>query len=509
MRLSQDTRRSVAVLEAGGKDNHLLINMPAGLLAMRKRRPFNWHYKSQPIPHCNDRSIDWPRGKVLGGSSSINGMMYVRGHKADYDRWAASGLVGWDYEACLPYFKKAEDNATKLNDPYHSQSGPLGVCDAAGGTPLFQAFLDAARQAELPETSDFNGAQQEGVGHFQFNINDGERCSTARAYLHPASTRDNLAVSIFSQATRVIFENTRAVGVEYSQFGQRKCIWANKEVILSGGTINSPQLLKLSGVGPATELRQHGIEVVTALDGVGENLQDHFDYLMEYESLTNETFDIYNRSLTRRVLAGLSFITHREGPATSVPLDVGGFVRTSPSVELPDIELQMFGARIDDDDPAPGFKIHVTIMRPESRGRVMLASNDAFSSPLIFPNFLSTQTDRDTIRAGVTLARNIVSQSAFDPYRGREIRPGENVLSNAELDAEIAANGEMDHHCVGTCAMGIGRDAVVDAACRVHGIDALRVVDASVMPTIIGGNTNAPTIMIAEKIADAILDSPL
>ena len=371
-RLSENPANRVALLEAGGKDKHVLLTMPAGVLGLRKKRAFDWGYYSQPVPNCGGRTIGWPRGKVLGGSSSINGMQYVRGNRRDYDQWAGMGLSGWGFDECLPYFKKAEGNETKLNDPYHSQSGPLGVCDGRGGSPLFKAFVDAAEQAGFPRTDDFNGANQEGFGFFQFSIRNGERSSTARAYIQPAANRENLAIVVQSQATKILFENKRAVGVEYSQVGLRKRIRARKEIIISAGVINSPQLLMLSGVGPPFELMRYGIEVVGDLPGVGENLQDHFDYCVGHECLTDDTFDIYNTSASRRLWAGLRYVLWRGGPGVSVPLDVGGFVKTEPTSKVPDIELQMLGALLKDEVPQGGFQIHVTLLHPQSRGRVGL-----------------------------------------------------------------------------------------------------------------------------------------
>lgn len=504
-RLSENPSNRVALLEAGGTDKHVLLNMPAGILGLRKTRPFDWGYQSQPMQHCRGRTLGWPRGKVLGGSSSINGMQYIRGNRLDYDQWAQMGLDGWEFDNCLPYFKKSENNTSKLNDPYHSQSGPLTVTDARGGTPLFKAFLDAAEQAGFPQTDDFNGAQQEGFGYFQFSIHKGERASTAKAYIHPAAKRANLAVVVQAHATRILFDDKRAVGIEYSQLGTRKRIRARKEVVICAGVINSPQLLMLSGLGPAFELTTHGIDVIADLPGVGENLQDHFDYLVGHECLTDDTFDIYNTSPFRRLWAGLRYVLWRGGPGVGVPLDVGGFLKTTPDLERPDIELQMLGALLDDNIPQGGFQIHVTLLHPRSRGRVGLRGKDPFMPPLIFPNFLSSESDRMTIREGVKKTRHILSQPALNPYRGREVQPGEPIVTDEELDRDIARHGEMDHHAVGTCAMGIGNYAVVDHQCRVKNVEALRVVDASIMPLIVSGNTNAPTIMIAEKMADAIL----
>ena len=441
---------------------------------------------------------------MLGGSSSVNGMQYVRGNRGDYDQWAEMGLSGWSFEECLPYFKKAEDNQSKLNDPYHSQSGPLGVSDGAGASPLFKAFVDAAEQAGFPRTDDFNGENQEGFGYFQFSIRDGERSSTARAYIHPTSNRKNLAVIVHAHATRILFDGKRATGIEYSQIGTRKRIRARKEIILSTGVINSPHLLMSSGIGPATELVPQGIEIIAELPGVGANLQDHFDYLVAHECLTDDTFDIYNTSASRRMWAGLRYLLWRAGPGTAIPLDAGGFVKTKPTLHTPDIELQMLGALLRDEIPQGGFQVHVTNLHPESRGRIGLRSGDPLMAPLIYPNFLSTEGDRITIREGVKKTRKILRQPALDRFRGREVQPGEDIVTDTELDRDIAAQGEMDHHAVGTCAMGRDHQAVLDHLCRVRNVEALRVVDASIMPTIVSGNTNAPTIMIAEKMADAI-----
>ena len=339
-RLSEDANARVALIEAGGNDKHVFIGMPAGILALRQKRPFDWGYRSQPLQHCGGRTLVWPRGKVLGGSSAINGMQYVRGNRHDYDQWAGMGLSGWEFEQCLPYFKKAEGNQSKADDTFHSRGGPLGVSDAAGGSRIFKAFVSAAEQAGFSRTSDFNGEQQEGFGQFQFSIRNGQRASTARAYLRPVSNRKNLTVIVQAHATRILFKDQRADGAEYSQLGTCKRLHARKEVILSAGVINSPHLLMLSGVGPADELMLHGVDVVCDSPGVGENLQDHFDYLVAHECLTNDTFDIYNRSRAHRLWAGLCYLLLRRGPGTGVPLDVGGFLKTRTDLKTPDIELQ-------------------------------------------------------------------------------------------------------------------------------------------------------------------------
>ena len=514
-RLSESGDNRVALLEAGGKDNYILITMPAGVGEIRRAKRFDWDYLTEPVPNLRDRRISWPRGKVLGGSSSINGMIYVRGNRSDYDGWASLQLRGWSYAECLPYFKRLESNPIESTS-YHSKTGPVGVSNASSGLPVYDALVEAGVQAGYPRTSDFNGEQQEGVGLFQYSVKDGERCSTARAYLRPAAGRRNLETLVEAQATRVLFEGKRAVGVEYVQRGERKQLRALKEVIVSGGTVNSPQLLKLSGIGPGEELSRFGIDVVADLPGVGENLQDHVDYHVQYECLTSDTYDKYLTSRLRMAWVGLRYLLSRTGPGSTMPVDMGGFLKTRPELESPDIELQALAAfpsnlqhrAVTRGGPRNGFNIHITKMRPASRGRIELKSADPFEHPAIFPNYLGEEADLITMREGIRVVRNIVSQPAMTPFRGRELRPGAHAASDAELDERIAEHCDCDYHPVGTCKMGTDAEAVVDETCRVSNVEALRVVDASIMPVITTGNTNVPTIMIAEKMSDAILGKP-
>ena len=510
-RLSEDGTKRVALLEAGGRDNHLFITMPAGVHPIRRDRRFDWRFETEPIPGCNGRRIEWPRGKVLGGSSSINGMIYMRGNPLDYDHWRQSGLTGWSYAECLPYFKRSEDNAHH-RDAYHGQGGPLGVSTASRVLPLSEAFIEAGVEAGHRRNPDFNGADQLGVGVLQHSIEAGRRASTARAYLHPAAGRSNLEVLVDAQAMRVCFDGRRANAVEYRQGGQVRSVAAREEVILSGGTVNSPQLLMLSGIGPGPALQALGIDMVSDLPGVGENVQDHFDFHVQYACLTDDTFDRYTTSAAHRAWAGLRYLLFRDGPASCMPVQVGAFLKTRPEIEVPDVQLQVLSAFPSSNAiRAPGsrgmrygFTIHITNMRPESRGRISLKSADPFEYPAIAPNYLATEGDRRVIREGVRLTREIVSQPAMRPYCGAEVRPGAQAVSDQDLDTKIAADGDCDFHPVGSCKMGHSDDAVVDEVCRVRGVTGLRVVDASVMPTIVTGNTNAPTIMIAEKLSDVI-----
>ena len=512
-RLSEDPGIRVAILEAGGRDSHLYIKMPAGVHPIRRDHRFDWRYVTEPVESLAGRRVEWPRGKVLGGSSSINGMIYIRGNARDYDGWAQKGLRGWTYAECLPYFKRAENNRT-MRDAFHSGGGPLGVSDPTSGLELFAALIKAGQEAGYPYNADFNGAKQEGIGYFQYTIKDGERCSTARAYLNPASSRANLEVIVEAHATRVVVQDKRAVGVEYLQQGERKQVHARREVICCGGTVNSPQLLELSGIGPGAELAKHGIAVVSDLPGVGENLQDHFDYHVQHECLSAATFDQYTSSQIRRAWAGLRWLVSRTGPAASMPVDAGAFLRTRPELETPDIQLQILAAFHSNQafriakNVRHGFLVHVTNMRPESRGRIRLASADPFDHPLIETNYLATETDRARMRDGIKIVRGIVSQPAMDAFRGPEVQPGSVAVTDADLDASIAAHGDSDYHPVGTCKMGLDGLAVLDEVCRVRGVERLRVIDASIMPNVVTGNTNAPTIMIAEKMSDAILGKP-
>jgi choline dehydrogenase len=505
-RLSADPAVKVLLLEAGPSDWHPFIHMPAGIAKLVSRKGVNWNYETAPVPQLGGRRLWWPRGRVLGGSSSINAMCYVRGHARDYDEWAQLGADGWHWDAVLPYFKRSEGNSRGEN-ALHGGSGPLSVSDLRYTNPLSQVFLDAAAQAGLPRNDDFNGARQEGFGWYQVTQRRGTRCSSAAAYLAPVRNRPNLKVITRATATRLVFEGDRASGVAYTVAGRGiYCEGARREVILSGGAINSPQLLMLSGIGPAAELRRLGIEVRADLPGVGANLQDHLDICTLHKCTQPITYDRSNE-----VLAALQYIFARQGPGTSNIAESGGFLRSRLAVdERPDLQFHFVPAQLDDHGrhrlPGDGFTLHACALRPRSRGRLLLQTSNPLDPVRIEPDYLSDADgfDLTMMREGVRLAREIFAQPAFDPYRGDEIFPGEDAVDDARVDAFIRAKAETIYHPIGTCRMGQDDHAVVDPQLRVHGVAGLRVVDASVMPKLIGGNTNAPTMMIAERAADLI-----
>ncbi|MBO6543355.1 MAG: choline dehydrogenase [Alphaproteobacteria bacterium] len=506
-RLSSDPKNKVLLLEAGSKDSSVLIHMPAGVGGLIGTDKANWCYETEGQPHLNNRRMFWPRGKVLGGSSSINGMIYIRGHARDYDHWRQLGLEGWGFADCLPYFRRSEGNENG-NDAFHGGDGPLGVSNAKKTNVLFDAFVEAGKQAGHPETQDFNGAQQEGVGPYQLTIKDGQRCSAAKGYLVPALNRPNLRVEVEALTTRILFEGKRAVGVEYRQKGKLLQAKAGKEVILSGGAVNSPQTLLLSGIGNGDYLRKFGIDVVSDLPGVGQNLQDHLDATVINECLQPISLHSQTNPI-RMLMTGMQYVFFKSGVGTSNGLESGGFLKTRPELEMPDIQIHFVAAMMRDHarqkSDRHGFTVHVCQLRPESKGFVGLKSTDATEHALIQPNYLASEYDRKVMRDGVRLVRNIVAQKALDPYRGPEVWPGEEKQSDEAIDAWVRECAETIYHPVGTAKMGYDDMAVVDTRCRVRGVEGLRVVDASVMPTLVGGNTNAPTIMIAEKISDDIL----
>lgn len=503
-RLTEDADTRVLLLEAGGEDSNFMIHMPAGVGSLISGEKENWAYYKEPQAHLDDRRLFWPRGKVLGGSSSINGMIYIRGHARDYDLWQQLGLPGWSFADVLPYFRRSEGHAER-DDAFHGSDGPLGVTDAPDSNPLFQAFIEAGRQAGHPVTDDFNGPQQEGVGPYQHTIRGGQRSSTATAYLKPAMERPNLTVRTRALTSRILVENGRATGVEYVREGRREIVHASAEVLLSGGAVNSPQVLMLSGIGPGDELRAHGIEVRAELPGVGRNLQDHLDCTLLQECSQPITLHRMSNPV-RMLLAGMQYTFFKSGVATSNGLEAGGFLKTRPDLELPDIQIHFLAALMRDHarvkSDRHGFTVHVCQLRPHSRGFVGLRSADPADPARIQPNYLEAEHDRQVMRDATRLAREIVAQEALAPYRGPEFWPGEDKQTDAEIDAWIRATAETIYHPVGTAKMGHDELAVVDERCRVHGVAGLRVIDASVMPTLVGGNTNAPTIMIAEKIAD-------
>ena len=506
-RLSAEPDVRVLLLEAGPRDRGWKIDMPAALTYHLADDKVNWAYWTEPQVHMDGRRLYWPRGRVLGGSSSLNAMVYVRGHALDYDRWARAGLAGWSYADLLPYFKRAETRDLGA-DAYRGGAGPLRVTAGRTQNPLFDAFIEAGLQAGYPFTEDMNGFQQEGFGRMDMTIHRGRRCSAARAYLGPALGRPNLALEVGALVTRVLFEGRRAVGVEFARKGRVHRVRAEREVVLAGGAINSPQLLMLSGVGPADELRALDIPVALDLPGVGRNLQDHLEVYVQRECTRPITLYAASRPLAMARI-GLEWFLFKRGLAASSHLEAGAFIRSRAGVPHPDIQLHFLPGLINDHGRDAGdchaFQAHVGPMRPTSVGQVRLGSADPREPPLIEPNYLETEQDRREMRDCVRLTREIFAQRAFDPYRGREITPGAEATSDTDIDAFVRARGETAYHPAGTCRMGVDDMAVTDAETRVRGLEALRVIDASIMPSIVSGNLNAPTIMIAEKASDIIL----
>lgn len=512
-RLSADGTKRVLLLEAGGKDNSILVKMPAGVGNLIKEKgTYNWGFWTEAEPHLDGRKLWWPRGKGWGGSSSINGMIYIRGHARDYDQWRQMGLKGWSYSEVLPYFKRSE-TLEGGGDAYHGSDGPLHVSKASTPNPIFTSFIQAGAAAGYKLTADFNGYQQEGFGPFQLTIKDGQRWSAARGYLHPVKDqRPNLVTEIEARTTKIIIENGRAVGVAYVQGKKNtpKIAYADAEVLLCAGAVQSPQILQLSGIGDPEALTKVGVPVVHALKGVGKNLQDHLDVILSWECPQAITAYAYNKGL-KRLATGLNYLLRGQGPGRQNFLEAGAFLKSRPDLDRPDLQLHCVLAIMKDHGKTviekDGFSIHVCQLRPESRGEVFLRSADPFDDPAILANYLATDEDRRALREGIKMVREFVKGAAMDAVRGEEVQPGAAIQSDADLDAWIRETSETIYHPVGTCRMGAADDAlaVVDETLCVHGLKGLRVVDASVMPTLVGGNTNAPTIMIAEKAADMIL----
>ena len=508
-RLSQDGRSTVLVLEYGGSDRSVLIQMPAALSIPMNMKAYNWGYLSEPEPYLNDRRMHCPRGKVLGGSSSINGLVYVRGHPLDFERWEEEGAKGWSYRDVLPYFRRAESFAGGA-DAWRGDSGPLATAQGRKLNPLYEAFIEAGREAGYAVSSDLNGERQEGFGALDMTVRDGVRASTANAYLRPSMKRPNLKVVTHALASRVAFDGRRAVGVHYRRDGLKLKAGARREVILCGGPINSPQLLKLSGVGPAAELGAFGIDVVANRPGVGENLQDHLEFTFQVASKQPITL-FSHTGFIRRALIGAEWLLRGKGLGASNHFEAGGFIRSRAGVRYPDIQFHFLPMAVAYDGSTlareHGFQAHVGPMRSKSRGWVRLKSPDPAEPPMIQFNYMSHSEDWTEMRSCVRLTREIFAQAAFDRYRGREIQPGTKCVSDEAIDAFVRERVDSAYHPSCTCKMGSPADplAVVDPQTRVIGVEGLRVVDSSIMPSITNGNLNAPTIMIGEKAADMIL----
>ena len=507
-RLSEDARISVALLEAGPPDKSVLIHCPAGLALLAKNGQANWAFDTVPQKGFNGRRGYQPRGKVLGGSSSVNAMVYMRGHPADYDHWASLGNEGWSYNDVLPYFKRAEHNERGA-DAFHGTGGPLNVMDLRSPNRFGPVFVEAGTQAGFAHNRDFNGAEQEGVGMYQVTHRNGERFSAAKAYITPNLMRPNLHVITDVHVTRVLMEGQRAVGVELLHGGTKQQARACREVIVSAGAFLSPQLLMLSGIGPAQHLREHGIGVVHDSPGVGTQLHDHVDVVQVFDAPhLKDLFGLSPTGVIRAIQGIFEWRDYRTGRLTTYFAEAGGFIKSAPTETLPDLQLHfVIGKLVDHGRKTTfghGYSCHVCILRPASRGSVRLASADPLAAPLIDPNFLAEREDMERLVRGFKLMRRIMNQPALAGYRGRELEASAQAQTDAQIEAFIRERADTIYHPVGSCRMGPGEGDVVDASLRVKGVEGLRVVDASVMPRIVGGNTNAPTIMIAEKAADMI-----
>ncbi len=514
-RLSEDPATRVLLLEAGPPDRSLWIHLPIGYGKTMWSPTYNWCFHTDPDPNMNGRRIYWPRGKTLGGSSAINGLIYIRGQREDYDHWATLGNTGWGYDDVLPYFVKSEGNQRGAI-PFHGGDGPLKVSDIGARHELIEAFIDGARQIGVPRTDDFNGARQEGAGYYQLTTSKGWRCSTAKAYLTPAKHRPNLRIETDAFAAGLILEGKRAVGVRYRQGGTIKSAGCRAEVLLAAGSIQSPQLLQLSGIGPRALLDRLGIPVVADAPGVGENLQDHLQIRLTYECTKPITTNDQLNSWFGQMKIGLQWLLFRSGPL-AIGINQGGcFMRArhdargSAEAARPDIQFHvatlsadMAGGKV---HPFSGFTMSICQLRPESRGHIRIRSTDPYEPPEMQPNYLATDLDRRTAIAGMKAARAIASSAAMRPYVKREVKPGPDAASDADLLEFCRDNGATIFHPTGTCRMGVDGLAVVDPRLRVNGVAGLRVIDCSVMPTLVSGNTNGPAVMMAEKAADMIRD---
>ena len=509
-RLTEDGRHRVLLIEAGPKNNALSLKIPAAVLKNLKSTKYNWAYQGEPEPELGGRVITHDRGKTLGGSSSINGLCFIRGHALDFEGWRQSGCEGWGYADVLPYFKRLE-NYSGGESEYRGGDGPLAVHRPKPQNPLYKAFIEAGRDAGYQTTDDICGYRQEGFGVFDMSTENGERNSTAKAYLDPARRRQNLTVMTDKQVQKIFFNGNEATGISYKTVnGDIIKVDALKEVILSAGAVGSPQLLMLSGVGPASHLKDHGITIVADMPGVGQNLNDHPDFVLKYKCLKPVSIWPQTR-LVRRTFAGIRWLLRRDGICASNQFEAVACVRSAAGVEYPDIQLTISPAAVDDQtwEPLPehAFQIHVGLMRGFSRGNITLRNSDPASPPRILANYLKDPRDRDLLRKGIRIVREIASQPAFKPFCGEEIYPGVASQTDEDLDGCIKEKLNTQWHLSGTARMGTrnNREAVVDAHGKVHGLSKIRIVDASIMPAATNGNTNSPTIMIAEKLSDSIL----
>ena len=507
-RLSESGDHSVRVLEYGGSDNSIFIKMPTAFSIPMNMKRYDWGFHSEKEPGLKGRSLHQARGKVLGGSSSINGLVYVRGCAGDFEEWEELGAAGWGYQDVLPYFKRGED-CVYGGDAYRGDQGGLTTCNGNNmKNPLYRAFIKAGEQAGYGYTEDYNGYRQEGFGRMDMTVRNGVRCSTAMAYLKPAMNRPNLDIQTHALTTRVIMDGKTAVGVEYRQGGKTHRVRARREVILSASSFNSPKLLMLSGIGPAAHLKEHGIEVVHDLPGVGRNLQDHLEVWVQQECTQKITLNSWLGPLAKAWI-GANWLFLKRGLGTSNQFESNGYIRSRAGMKYPDIQFHFLAGAIAYDGSSAfkghGFQVHLGANKPKSRGWVKLKSADPEVAPEIVFNYFAEEEDKEAFRAGLRWTREIFAQPALDEYRGKEVSPGPEVQTDEQIDQWLAETSETAYHPAGSCRMGTDEMAVVDPECRVHGVRNLRVVDSSIMPTVTNGNLNAPTIMIGEKAADHIL----
>ncbi len=513
-RLSEDSNNKVLLLEAGGSDKSIFIQMPTALSYPMNTEKYAWQFHTDKEPYLDNREMHCPRGKVLGGGSSINGMVYVRGHACDYDEWEEHGAKGWGYQQCVPYFKKSE-TWYKGEDDYRGGSGPVGTCNGNEMklNPLYQAFIDAGEEAGYPTTDDYNGYRQEGFGPMHMTVDGGVRASTSNAHLRQALKRPNLTLIKGVLTRKVLLDGKKATGIEYQQGGSIKTATARKEVVLSAGSIGSPQLLQLSGIGPAKVLQDAGVDVVQDLPGVGENLQDHLEVYFQYHC--KQPISLNSKlGLISKGMIGTRWILFKDGLGATNHFESCAFIRSREGLKWPNIQYHFLPAAMRYDGQAAfdghGFQVHVGPNKPESRGKVWITSNDPAAKPRIIFNYISTEQDKQDWRDTIRLSREILNQPAMDAYRGEEIQPGINITSDEDIDRWVRENVESAYHPSCTCKLGADDDpmAVLDSECKVRGIESLRVVDSSIFPTIPNGNLNAPSIMVAEKAADMILGKP-